>query len=284
MGIPEDEIVNKRDIRDIHTCIICQEVLLDPKECSDCQQPFCTKCIEESLRRRTQCPHCQRPTHMARFSNLNRLVKAELDKVVVRCPRGCGWTGPLERRPGHECGARRERQSTPAEITALRTEVAGLRLKVARLESSERDLRRMIQDLYSRTGGRASSSTAPASGDDILHLGLQRDRSRSQMRRHSPIDLVEGPARTPVTPIVVASRTPRRAGRASAAPSTPPGIARGAGTPGDSLNWQQDIPGGWEADNTPWQSGVVSPDVDYDEWPEPAAEEYWDDGYEWDGY
>jgi len=33
-------------MEDHFTCHICQKVVLDPKECNQCQTPFCSKCID----------------------------------------------------------------------------------------------------------------------------------------------------------------------------------------------------------------------------------------------
>ena len=43
MGFDTDRFAS--DLKDELICLICQEVLEDPMECSECQTNFCLSCI-----------------------------------------------------------------------------------------------------------------------------------------------------------------------------------------------------------------------------------------------
>ena len=76
-------------MEDHFTCNICQKIVLDPKECTKCQTPFCSKCIDEWKQRSQNCPlRCDRTT----YSDMHRLVKASMMAVRFFCPmEGCEY-------------------------------------------------------------------------------------------------------------------------------------------------------------------------------------------------
>jgi len=76
---------------------------LDPMECK-CETVFCSKCIGTWLRNNPHCPSCREPLRQEQLKRAHRSVRAYLDALLVRCQQpGCGWTGALDARAGHEC-------------------------------------------------------------------------------------------------------------------------------------------------------------------------------------
>jgi len=41
------------------SCVICLNVVWDPKECGECNQLFCSKCIDDWLSTPKGCPNCR---------------------------------------------------------------------------------------------------------------------------------------------------------------------------------------------------------------------------------
>mmetsp|Transcript_24779 Transcript_24779/g.45441 ORF Transcript_24779/g.45441 Transcript_24779/m.45441 type:complete len:314 (+) Transcript_24779:65-1006(+) len=141
MGIPDSELVRPASTLEILKCMICSEVLLDPRECGECQVAFCLECISEWTWRHPSCPHCMTCIHSLNdLEPLHRNTRTELDKLEVKCLRyGCRWTGRLDSRAGHEC--------TPDMIISLTQQLAQRDERIAALEAQLAEQAALIQDL-----------------------------------------------------------------------------------------------------------------------------------------
>ena len=64
-------------------CPICMKLLFEPIECKNCENAFCTPCINSWLKRsKDECPfRCK-----IQLRPLHRILKSQLDKTVVNCP------------------------------------------------------------------------------------------------------------------------------------------------------------------------------------------------------
>ncbi len=63
-------------------CVICFDVVLRPKVCSDCDRLYCGACIEKWTAQNKTCPHCK---NRFRAGKMNLVVKNILDETEFRC-------------------------------------------------------------------------------------------------------------------------------------------------------------------------------------------------------
>lgn len=96
-------------INDNLICSICQEVLEDPMECSECQTNFCSACIALWMTKSKICPNrCD-----LKLQRSHRFVRSELEKLQIYCVNkdfGCEYLLKLEFLKQHEdkdCNFRR---------------------------------------------------------------------------------------------------------------------------------------------------------------------------------
>lgn len=69
-------------IREIVVCNICTGILLNPRECSLCQNSFCKKCLDEWTCINSSCPYkCEK----SEFRESSRTLKNLLEKLLFHC-------------------------------------------------------------------------------------------------------------------------------------------------------------------------------------------------------
>ena len=67
-----------------YICHICHMIVRDPEECADCNNFFCSKCLDKWLVNKNYCPlKCKESGFHS--VKLNRFVKERLQKLVFRC-------------------------------------------------------------------------------------------------------------------------------------------------------------------------------------------------------
>ena len=76
-----------RELDHFLICIICSNILESPKECSTCQNSFCSDCLDTWLQEKTQCPfQCK----FSSFQPSHRFVRQALESLLVVCQsEGC---------------------------------------------------------------------------------------------------------------------------------------------------------------------------------------------------
>lgn len=83
--IDQDSITNLAfydSIREIVVCNICTGILVNPRECSLCQNSFCKKCLDEWTCINSSCPYkCDK----SEFRESSRTLKNLLEKLVFNC-------------------------------------------------------------------------------------------------------------------------------------------------------------------------------------------------------
>ena len=69
-------------IREIVVCNICTGILINPRECSLCQNSFCKKCLDEWTCINSSCPYkCEK----SEFRESSRTLKNLLEKLLFKC-------------------------------------------------------------------------------------------------------------------------------------------------------------------------------------------------------
>ena len=82
-------------------CIICLEVLFQPKMVPGCGHSFCAACISRIERDHKPCPLCNQEFSQAVN---NKGLERILNDFKVYCPhqeKGCEWIGELGELPRH---------------------------------------------------------------------------------------------------------------------------------------------------------------------------------------
>lgn len=73
-------------IREIVTCTICTGLIVNPIQCSKCENYYCSSCLDEWSKTKNICPmRCTSPM----FHEGGRIIKNILEKIVMFCPFGC---------------------------------------------------------------------------------------------------------------------------------------------------------------------------------------------------
>ena len=76
---------DKEDIREFN-CLFCLFIVKQPISCGNCDTLFCTKCIEDHLKRSKECPQCRKAfTH----KSINRIISGILQRLQFYCPLKC---------------------------------------------------------------------------------------------------------------------------------------------------------------------------------------------------
>ena len=69
-------------VRELVVCAICHGIIVEPKQCENCENSFCNRCIVKHLENDTTCPHnCE----ILKPKEATRAVKNLLDKLNIRC-------------------------------------------------------------------------------------------------------------------------------------------------------------------------------------------------------
>ena len=84
-------------------CVICNEIPLNPKECSNCQNLFCDDCIKTWLELKNVCPcFCsEAPFHS---NQAHKFIRDIINNLKVKCPNfelGCVESIRYESLPNH---------------------------------------------------------------------------------------------------------------------------------------------------------------------------------------
>ncbi len=84
-----DSIVENKPSTDFYLCEICQNIIISPKKCSECEKLFCGKCIESWLLKNNEnkCTRCRKDFEL-REIGFNE--KCLLNNMIVECPFNCG--------------------------------------------------------------------------------------------------------------------------------------------------------------------------------------------------
>jgi hypothetical protein len=98
--VPKNQSVMKAvvPVPDVCTCLICFDLLVDPRVTPCCGKAFCLACIARFWdgKATTICPHCMEKATLEGLQVADRTLRRLLSEVVVTCTNGaaCDWTGP----------------------------------------------------------------------------------------------------------------------------------------------------------------------------------------------
>ena len=99
MGFDTDRFAS--DLKDELICLICQEVLEDPMECSECQTNFCLSCITLWKTKSDLCPNrCK-----LNLQRSHKFLRSVLDNLPIFCifkREGCQEISRLDSISNHE--------------------------------------------------------------------------------------------------------------------------------------------------------------------------------------
>ncbi len=91
IGLTAKEHYNKEkneiQNNDYYTCKICSNLVIEPKSCSECNDLFCTKCINYWLSKNNFCPNCKSGHFKER--SINKLIRNFLNNIEIECPLDC---------------------------------------------------------------------------------------------------------------------------------------------------------------------------------------------------
>lgn len=85
---------------ELSVCSICTGLVIDPKQCSSCENAFCKICVEGWLKKNNSCPFkCDNPS----FKDAGRALKTMINKLMLKCPKGCAKTFSYDSLKSHVC-------------------------------------------------------------------------------------------------------------------------------------------------------------------------------------
>ena len=132
--IPQNLIANRSDIKAFEEeiiCDICQNIIMEPTQCLQCQNTFCKKCINDWLKRSSTCPFRCKPCEIKE----NKLLRRLLSKITLFCPFKCGQIISYDNFTGHTTnmcskGPFQRFSVTLNDVKQLREKVNKLKLAV----------------------------------------------------------------------------------------------------------------------------------------------------------
>ena len=69
---------------DIFDCLICSMIARDPKDCSVCGNVFCHICIDDWLKKKSECPNrCAK--NEFRIEPIQRVAKRLYSELKIKC-------------------------------------------------------------------------------------------------------------------------------------------------------------------------------------------------------
>ena len=107
MGLDTDRAID--EINSELICPICEEIVDDPIECSNCEKAFCSQCIQDWSSVKKECPN-RCPKLDLRSSH--RFFRTMWESVIIKCSRyreGCSAVMQMQYIKKHEmleCGFR----------------------------------------------------------------------------------------------------------------------------------------------------------------------------------
>ena len=64
------------------SCTICLGLIYEPMECSECENPFCSICINEWFQNNENCPTCNKKQ---KLRNMHKFLRNQLNQMQVTC-------------------------------------------------------------------------------------------------------------------------------------------------------------------------------------------------------
>ena len=129
--ITQSLVTNRSDINafeDEIICHICQNIILEPTQCVECQNSFCKQCITNWFKKSSTCPFRCKTSEMKE----NKLLKRLLSKLKLSCPFKCGKIISYEDFANHTTNVCSQRPSQSTSITF--DEVENLRKKIKKMK------------------------------------------------------------------------------------------------------------------------------------------------------
>lgn len=105
IGFSSENFVDKDT--EFFCCIICSDIVVNPKMCAICNHIFCAKCIEEWHSTNKFCPFKCKDREEMQFIPIPKSVQTMYDNLKVTCSKiNCGKIVPLKDLFKHEnnCG------------------------------------------------------------------------------------------------------------------------------------------------------------------------------------
>lgn len=71
-------------------CQICTNIVLEPKECGECQSVFCVSCIDGWKYINNSCPKKCKGDNPAEWRKMHRVMKSDMHALKFKCKNpGC---------------------------------------------------------------------------------------------------------------------------------------------------------------------------------------------------
>ena len=83
-NIVKDELFEA--LKESVICPLCEELMIVPMECSNCQNLYCEKCIEKWIKKGGGCPNNCTNSEFKKVIEKKRMIT----KIKFRCIKGCG--------------------------------------------------------------------------------------------------------------------------------------------------------------------------------------------------
>ncbi|XP_013383919.1 RING finger protein 151 [Lingula anatina] len=102
MGIPLELFLD--EVPDGCICVICQDVLQDPRVLPHCDHAFCAECCETWLKTNNRCPVCRSSAELGNLRQMSSEARDKLDHVTLSCDNydsGCTAVMRIPQRSSH---------------------------------------------------------------------------------------------------------------------------------------------------------------------------------------
>lgn len=91
------KLIDKSKLNNEYKCFICTDIMYDDaNQADDCGCRYCSKCFDEKVIPKNECPKC----HQKLFSSTkipDKLLRKQIRNEIVKCEaKSCDWSGKLE--------------------------------------------------------------------------------------------------------------------------------------------------------------------------------------------
>ncbi len=128
------------------TCSICKNILVEPKQCSKCQNLFCGKCIDEWLKSNKECPSKCSGASIADCTIISKI----LNQLTFNCRNGCGTVFKYEEAAKHYSEACPKLSKNLTDMKELLAKIEILEKENLGLKTENYCLKKEIENLKSK--------------------------------------------------------------------------------------------------------------------------------------
>lgn len=94
LKLGESLIVKNKPLEDFYKCKLCDNILIEPIACQECEAIMCTGCLKSKLNEVDKCVICE--GNPFKEAKNNKQLSYILNQIILKCPFDCNQTVEYE--------------------------------------------------------------------------------------------------------------------------------------------------------------------------------------------